>query len=460
MESDQKKKHLRLRAAFGLSLPDEKQGYNPEAWLHSSAHIQPLNVVEKGEIPQMQTNSPTDTIKQAISKSRGDILKLNGSWMDQLTDPRVVIREKMTLFWHDHFACRVRSGYLAQQQNNVLRQHALGKFGDLLHAVSKDPGMLQFLNNQQNKKNSPNENFARELLELFTLGRGHYTEDDIKNSARSFTGWAFNPVSGKFFFREKVHDDGLKTFRGRKGNFSGEDILEIILEDKQTARFVMGKLWQYFVSDDQPDDDLMASLSTDFFNSGYDIKKILFGIFTSSWFYDPRYTGNRIKSPVELVAGMLTQTNGKFEYPQASLFVQRALGQVLLLPPNVGGWPSGTAWIDSSSLTFRMSLASVMLKNGETTIDAKDDGDVNNETNRVKEKKITLRVNWGELAERFVRATADESLSAIEYYLLARPGLKASRQVVRNYAGGSTSDPEFVKKAFIGFMSLPEYQLS
>jgi uncharacterized protein (DUF1800 family) len=460
MIANQNDKHLRLRAAFGLS-PQKKSPYNNVlAWINSSTRNSPIEVIEKTEMPSDAKDTPKQNAKLALVKSREQVLKLNETWMTQLTDSAVVAREKMTLFWHDHFACRARSAYLAQQQNNVLRQHALGKFGDLLHAVSKDPAMLQFLNNQQNKKNSPNENFARELLELFTLGRGHYSEEDIKNSARAFTGWSFNPVSGKFFFREKVHDEGVKVFRGKQGKLKGEDILRIILEDKQTAYFVTDKIWRYLVCHEETDNDLLHELARGFYESGYDIEKLLLKIFSSTWFYEPRFTGNRIKSPIEFVAGIITQTGGKFEHSQAVLFIQRALSQILFFPPNVGGWPAGTGWIDSSSLTFRMSLPSLLLKNSAPTIEAKDDGDVNNATNYSTAKKLTFYVDWENLANQFTKTTAAESLAALEYYLLARPATEAGKKIVHKSAADSHVDTEFIKNACIGFMSLPEYQLS
>jgi uncharacterized protein (DUF1800 family) len=457
MESNNK--HLRLRAGFGLSPGQEMQKHDLNAWMNSSIKNRPIGLVEKTTVDQ-SAGKPSDKVKQAIIRSRQEILKLNGCWMNQLTDPSLVVREKMTLFWHDHFACRVRFPYLAQQQNNLLRQYSLGKFGDLVNAVSKDPGMLQFLNNQQNRKNSPNENFARELLELFTLGRGHYSEDDIRNSARAFTGWSFNPISGKFLFREKVHDDGIKAFKGKKGAFNGEDILQIILEDKQTALFITEKIWRYFVSEEKIDFEIIRVLAERFYASDYDIEKLLFEIFSSTWFYESRFIGNRIKSPVELLAGIMVQTGGRFEHPEAPVFLQRALNQILFFPPNVGGWPSGTGWIDSSSLTFRLSLASVIMKNSHTNIEAKDDGDVNNATNFARAKSLTFLTDWGKLADEFVRSSAEESLAAVEQYLLSRPAMEASKKVVRTYVRTGTNDPDFIRKAFIGFMSLPEYQLS
>jgi uncharacterized protein (DUF1800 family) len=386
---------------------------------------------------------------------------LNTSWIRQMETPSVALREKMVFFWHDHFACRTRNPYLAQQQNNTIREHALGNFGDLLMAVSKDAAMLQFLNNQQNRKDSPNENFAREVMELFTLGRGQYAEEDIKNAARAFTGWGFNPMSGAFVFRKKLHDEGIKSFRGKTGNFSGEDIISMILDDKDTARFITQKVWQFFVHPEKIDKDVVNDLSQKFYSSGYNITGLMKNIFSAGWFYNDRYVGNRIKSPVELIVGWMVHTGGVFNNPANLLFLQKALGQVLFQPPNVGGWPVDKEWIDSSSLALRMSLPAVLLKDTTTEFEAKDDGDVNNVTNEFdKARKISFSVDWKKLSDLFVKDSVSGTMEAIGQHLLARPASDTNRKIIENEAGKSKDDPEFIKKAFVAFMSLPDYQLS
>jgi uncharacterized protein (DUF1800 family) len=251
MLSPSQLKHFNSRAAFGTPNPPTTIKVVPTIFKQASAN-KPIHIIKKPERDFESTRPSEAEIKEAFKKNREDQLTLNAAWFSQLTDPSAVLREKMTFFWHDHFACRTRNAFLAQQQINTLRTHAFGKFGDLLMAISKDPGMLQFLNNQQNKKDSPNENFAREVMELFTLGRGNYTEEDIKNAARAFTGWAFNPNTGEFLFRQRQHDFESKTFRGKTGNFSGEDIVTMILEDKQTAVFITKKICQFFVGAEIP----------------------------------------------------------------------------------------------------------------------------------------------------------------------------------------------------------------
>jgi len=204
------------------------------------------------------------------------------------------LREKMSFFWHGHFANREINIFFQQKLLDILRQNALGNFGTLLSEVSKTAAMLAFLNNQQNRKQSPNENFAREVMELFTLGRGNYTEKDIKEAARAFTGWGFD-LGGEFVFRQQFHDTGNKTIFGKTGNFDGDDVIAMLLENRQTATYITNKIFKFFVNDN-PDPAIVDKLSKDFYQSGYDIKKLMSAIFQSSWFYAPENTGVKIKS--------------------------------------------------------------------------------------------------------------------------------------------------------------------
>jgi uncharacterized protein (DUF1800 family) len=457
--------HLYNRSGFGIPLSTNESDQKPTSDLGRifSAHAKEksIQLVAKPEVnPGEMKNASEEGRKKKFQKSRAEITQLNVAWLKQMTSSEAFVREKMTLFWHDHFACRIQIPYLVQQQNNVIRRHALGSFRDLLMAVSKDAAMLQFLNNQQNRKDSPNENFAREVLELFTLGRGNYTENDIKNAARSFTGWAFSPLNGEFVFRSKTHDGGVKEFRGKHGNFTGEDIISMVLEDKQTARFITEKIWSYFVSTDVKDEAIISRLASEFYKSDYSIEKVMKSIYSADWFYDARFKGNRIKSPVELLSGIQTHTGGSFEDATSSVFAQRALGQILFYPPNVGGWPTGKEWIDSSSLTFRMSLPSILFRDAETDFQAKDDGDVNNLTNDVKKSKITFMINWSAVASQFVKGSTTNTLQSIESFLLTRPTTNENKKLIEQYVSNSGGDLEYIKRAFTGFMSLPEYQLS
>lgn len=292
-------------------------------------------------------------------------------WLDRMADPtESALLERLTLFWHDHFACRSLFGHLAIQQLNILREHALGSFRDLCLAVAKDPSMIRYLNNQQNKKNSPNENFARELLELFTIGRGHYTEQDIKEAARAFTGWG-STYKGKYRFRAREHDYGQKTFLGQTGRFNGEDIIRIILERRETAAFLVRKFWNYYVSA-PPDEAIIQELTKVYFESDYHTETLLRTMFAADWFYEQRFRGGQIKSPVVLVAGLRRSLGITFGQPEAQLRLLRALGQILFDPPNVAGWPGGRHWIDNATLMLRLNIGAGLLTKREIDLRFRD----------------------------------------------------------------------------------------
>jgi uncharacterized protein (DUF1800 family) len=450
--------HFQRRMGFGLRLPLSKGSIIPvEKTLAQSSALQPIAVISK---PVIDSDAEMIAkVKKIFQKSKEESIQLNLVWCKQMTQPEVALREKLTFFWHDHFACRARIPWLAQQQNNSIRTHALGSFADLLMAVSKDPAMIQFLNNQQNKKASPNENFAREVMELFTLGRGHYTEEDVKEAARAFTGWGFDPRTGEFLFRPRVHDDGMKSFRGSKGNFTGEDIIEQLLNDRQTARFITEKVWAYFVSNEVRDEEIFRTLAEQFYQSNYTIQQLIQSIAVSDWFYEPRFVGNRIKSPIELMVGLQLQTQGTFVIPATATFLQRAMGQILFFPPNVGGWPQGREWIDSSSLTFRLSLPGILLRGDSTDFQSKDDGDINNLTNNFGQARFAFQVDWAKVAQQFTAKQSATTLQRIEDFLLAQPTTQANRVLIEKHTSTAANDLEFVQRAYIGYMSLPEYQL-
>ncbi len=457
-----KVKQLMNRASFGQGV--QKSSLDTKQLYKESVKITPLQSVSKPEMDlddlKAMKNDPDrkQKMKDIFNKSRKELMKLNVDWVEKIiAEP--TLRERMTFFWHGHFACRTLVPYFAQQQNNILRENALGSFRDLLMGISKDPAMLQFLNNQQNRKDHPNENFAREVMELFTLGRGNYSEQDIKEAARAFTGWGFNAV-GDYQFRQRQHDFSDKSFRGETKKFTGEEILESILDDKMTARFITGKFYKYFISDENIPIKTVEAWGDDFYRSGYDIKKLLQTIFESAEFNDPANTGNKIKSPIELIVGLQLHTGGKFENDQSIVFLERALGQILFYLPNVSGWTSGKGWIDSTSLTFRVALPMLLFGGAETDFEASDDGDANGlGKENAGKRKLHCNVDWSMLANNFTKKSSGETFEAIESFLLARPTTSFNREYVTRLASAEPNDTELVKKAFIGFMSLPEYQL-
>ena len=286
------------------------------------------------------------------------VFALRSWWLTEMLVTPSPLTEKMTLFWHNHFVSgqqKVRSPQLMYRQNDLLRRHALGNFGELLHAVARDPAMVIYLDSASNRKGQPNENFAREVMELFTLGEGNYGERDIKEMARAFTGWSINPETGEFLFRPFAHDDGEKTVLGRTGNFDGDAALDILLAQPQTAEFIVTKLWREFVSP-SPDPAEVRRIARIFRDSRYDIRAALGALLVSDAFYATKNRAALIKSPVELVVGTLRQFNFGTGDVMPFVLTANQLGQALFAPPNVKGWPGGEAWINSSTLLARKSF--------------------------------------------------------------------------------------------------------
>ncbi|GAA4277664.1 DUF1800 domain-containing protein [Aquimarina mytili] len=394
--------------------------------------------------------------KQQRQLRNDKMSELNILWLKQLIDTKQILREKMTLFFHDHFAVRLRTPRACIHLNNIIRQHALGNFGDMLMEVSKSPAMLIFLNNRQNRKNHPNENFAREVMELFTLGRDNgYTETDIKEAARAFTGWNFTK-NGAFIFRKTHHDYGTKTILGETGNFTGEDVIKILLGQKQTARYICEKLYKYFVNDDINKNHIEI-LTNAFFNSNYDLKTVIDTMLKSDWFYDSQNIGTKIKSPIELIVGLSKSFGIQYEDPKVLLYLQRKLNQMLFFPPNVAGWPGGKAWIDNSTLMLRLKLASLTLNSG--VIEWHNNGDMPKNMmirqqmyRKMKskfQKKVKAKPNWN----IFLSTLQAEDKASILSFMLQPKLSTAANDIVQKLHATDT------KNFVIEILSLPEYQL-
>jgi uncharacterized protein (DUF1800 family) len=456
--------HLYMRAGFGENaiILEENAGKSPRKLvkkLLEEAETFTDLVVEK-ENPMMadEMQDLSKEEKQALRKESKEFIKaLNIKWLDKMTESKGMLREKMTLFWHGHFACQSPNVFFVQQQHNQIRKHALGKFGDLLVEVSKSAAMLQFLNNKQNRKDSPNENFAREVLELFTLGRGNYTEADIKNAARAFTGWNFDE-EGSFMFRQRTHDTGQKTFMGKTGNFSGDDILKMLLENKQTARYITTKVYRYFVNE-KVDEGIVEKLATQFYESEYDIAALMQEIFTADWFYEPANIGTRIKSPIELLVGLRKQLNISFADTESQLIIQKVLGQILFYPPNVAGWKEGKSWIDSSTLLFRLMLPSVLAKAANLDMQLKEDGDVNTAF-FAKKKRIEIKanLNFGNFQQVFGNTKTKDLIANLSDYLLQTEILSPNKALLESKIDGSLQENS-LKTLVLAFLSLPEFQM-
>ena len=299
--------------------------------------------------------------RQKILRKRS--LELKAWWYREMIDTPSQLSEKMALFWHNHFTSsfkKVKSPSLLYHQNQLLRQYAMGSFADLLHKIARDPAMILYLDTQTNLKKSPNENFARELLELFTLGEGNYTEVDIKEGARAFSGWSVNKKTGKFRLRPKQHDEGEKRFMGHRGNFGGDEIINLLLDNPRTAEHITHKLWLEFVSD-TPDPAQVEALAHQLKNSGYEMKPLLKALLLSPAFRDPGNRGTLIKSPVELAVGTIRTLEISVMETRPLVHYGRVLGQDIFDPPNVKGWAGGTGWIDTNTLLLRQTVLADIL---------------------------------------------------------------------------------------------------
>jgi len=291
-------------------------------------------------------------------------LALKAWWLQEMLVTDSPLTERMTLFWHNHFTSglqKVRSSALMRQQNVLLRRHALGSFAELLHAAAKDPAMLLYLDSARSRREQPNENFAREVMELFTLGEGHYSERDIREAARAFTGWSIDPDSGSYRWRPFFHDGGEKTVLGATGRMDGDDVIDVLLRQPATAEFVVRKLWREFASP-EPDEAEVRRIASVFRDRQYSIRAALRELLLSPAFWAPENRGTLVKSPVELVVGTLRQFDVGVADAAPFALLLRALGQDLFAPPNVKGWPGGEAWISSQTLLSRKQFAERLMR--------------------------------------------------------------------------------------------------
>ena len=427
-----------------------------------------LGIEEAGR--QQRKEMDEEQRKMVQQKNRQGVRSLNMYWMHEMVNTGAQLREKLAFFWHGHFACRNLNVFYQQGLLDIIRRNALGSFRTMLHEVSKSAAMLNFLNNQQNRKDHPNENFAREVMELFTLGRGNYTEDDVKEAARAFTGWASIP-KGEFIFRRGQHDYGMKTVLGKTGNLTGEEVLDHLLAQKQTAKFIAQKMYKFFVND-TPDEKNIEWLSDRFYKNDYNIGKLCEDIFTSDWFYEDKNIGVKIKSPVELLVGIQRMLPMKLENEEALMLLQRVLGQLLFYPPNVAGWPGGKAWIDSSTLMMRMRIPQMLNDQDEMNVKPKDDDDTmmgrkneKNEDPKVKGqnqmgrlgKPILVNIDWTKYIKNFDPVKREKLLADMNSVLLVT-NKAVSDDLIKKFSD-ETGRENFIKSATIQIMSTPEYQL-
>ncbi|PQJ76854.1 DUF1800 domain-containing protein [Polaribacter glomeratus] len=449
--------HLYNRIGFGITPKELKRLAKKSKknvineLFNSSKKITPLTI-DISFLKDITAQDYKDKQKQReLQKiSRQKVHEFSVAWVYRLMNPSEILREKMTLFWTNHFVCENKNILFIQEYNNVLRTNALGNFSDFTKIVSKQAAMLNYLNNKQNKKKSPNENFARELMELFTLGQDKYTQTDIKESAIAFTGYVHN-FKGEVILRKKDHDENEKTFLGKTGNFNGDAIIDIILEKEQCAKFISEKIYSYFVNE-KINKSHVEEMTAVFYKE-YNIEKLMRFVLLSEWFYADENIGVKIKSPIEFIVGINTIVPFTFEKEQQILLVQKLLGQVLMSPPNVAGWKTGRNWIDSNTIVTRLRLPSVLLNNAEITYSDKGDEestDANFDEKKLRRKAfIKTKTAWKTFDENYKNSSHQELMQQV---ITTKLNAGTAQMLLNNM--------QMPKQDFcVQLMSLPEYQL-
>ena len=391
-------------------------------------------------------------------QDRDQLVSMRQWWLKRMIETGRPLEEKMTLFWHGHFATgwrTVEDSYHMYLQNRMMRTHATGDFADLAYRIIRDPAMLRYLDNNRSRRGQPNENLARELMELFVLGEGRgYTERDIKEAARALTGFTFEDDS--FVFDGRAHDDGRKSILGKDGPFDGDDLVKILLSRPECSEFICGKLHRFFVDDGPaaPDPDArmaVTRLAELMRREKYRLKPVLRTLFLSRHFHDPAYRGSVVKSPVQLVVQTIRQLGTPPRELATLSSALELMGQSLFQPPSVKGWDGGRAWINTSTLFIRQNTAVYLL------------------TGRLPESGMwaTDPSPWADgplgraVAARAREGSTDAAADAALELCLSVDPVPARREQFREFARslGGPLEGERLIRALCMATALPEYQL-
>lgn len=395
-------------------------------------------------------------LRDAREQSREALQDLILAWLDLAARPENSAAEKWLLFLSDVWVVsveKVKNSALIYQHQDILRRHALGKAPDLAKAASRSPAMIVYLDLQQSGRAAPNENFARELFELFTLGEGHYSESDIKQAARAFTG--YRQRAGEFQLTRRQHDDGVKIIFGQRGNFSGDDVIDLIFRQRAAASFLPGEMIRFYLSDSPLPADWVASLGAHWAASGFDLRELALTFFRSRAFFAADFRGDFIKSPVQFYLGLLQDLDLQVApLPRYVLGALRQMGQMPFDPPNVRGWIGGRSWINSATLAVRRQVIHGLLQPFDGKI---LNGDELAALARAGRGRFTLDAatleTWGELPP-------DE----LTNQLLARVHCGQSgaelRPVLDAFLRRGGSRAETVRAALAALLESPSYQLS
>jgi uncharacterized protein (DUF1800 family) len=396
------------------------------------------------------------------------MVELRGWWLRRMAYGPRPFQEKMVLFWHGHFATsmeKVRDPYYMWRQNDLFRRQATGNWELLLLEAGKDPAMLVWLDQAQSRKNHPNENFAREVMELFSLGEGHYTEKDITEGARALTGWSLDRINQEYIYRPFIHDDGEKVFLGRRGNLDGDDVIAQIVAQPQAARFITAKLWNYFAGE-VPSEDLNDALAGVFRDNNNNFKPLLEVMFRSEEFYDPEIIRNQVKSPVQWLVGSVRMLECELPPPLISMGMLRQLGQDLFNPPNVKGWDGGITWITTNTLLTRYNDAQSLVRGTPPNLTAADFAPKAGGQGGQKVARLASQLRMGgvRLDKIFTPAelaNKNELVAALERRLLQAPLSGEQEQTLKEFLDDK---PQLTHEDILSVirlvMSTPEYQVA
>jgi hypothetical protein len=385
---------------------------------------------------------------------QNDAYQLRGWWIYTMLNSMQPVREKLGLFWHNHFAtsiAKVQSTKLMYLQNKLLRENALGKFGPFLQAMSKDPAMLKWLDSNSNVKAHPNENYAREVMELFSLGVGNYTEHDIREGARAFTGWHTN--GDDYEFNQNFHDFGAKTVLGQTGNWNGDDVVRILLEQPAASRFLVRKLYKYLISEaHEPPASLLEPLAASFRKSDYDVSQLVRTMVSSRLFFSDHAYRKRLKSPVEFVLGAVRSVGQGLVEPRSLVKKLELMGQDLFAPPNVKGWVGGQAWLNTATVLARHNFAQ-QLASGTGQLNLSDPS-----------APIGVAVDPAALVRVQNISEPARVVSFLAEILLDGHVAEPARERLTAFvARGKPTGPAFdqrVRETVHSIMTMPEYQLA
>jgi len=426
--------HLYRRAGFGASLAELRGAVQ---------HGYHATLVRVFEGPAQPASLDFIKLGERIA-GRNEPQELRAWWLYCILNGPVPLLEKLTLFWHNHFAtsiAKVQRTDLMFNQNKLIRQHALGKFRPFLGDMSRDPAMLVWLDSNSNVKGKPNENYARELMELFSLGVGHYTEKDIREAARAFTGW--HTDDDKFDFNAVLHDDGPKTVLSRLGNWNGDDVVRIVLDQPAAAHFLVRKLYRYLISESVPPPPvLLEPLADSFRKSDYDVGLLVKTMLSSRHFFSSHAYRHRIKCPVEYVVDVVRNLvpNSELQVALAPLAAHlEEMGQQLFAPPNVKGWEGGRNWLNTATVLARHNFAQMTLT-GNLGFDP---------LQAFRAEKLS---EPGRIVQFLAEQFLDGEIGAEQ------------RKKLQAYLGDGklqgTAREQRVKETMHAFMTMPEYQLA